>query len=47
MIFNVTALDVDLPANLLTYSLQAAPSGASIDDSGLIIWTAPTHACLF
>jgi len=35
-----TATDSDLPGNPLTYSLIAAPSGASIDaSSGVISWT--------
>ncbi len=39
-----TATDLDLPANVLTYSLDTAPSGMTIDStSGLITWT-PTEA---
>ena len=43
--FAVTATDVDLPANALTFSLDAgAPAGASIDPgSGVFRWT-PTEA---
>ena len=43
--FTATATDADLPANTLTYSLDAvAPAGASIDPSaGLFTWT-PTEA---
>ena len=36
-----SAVDPDLPANALTFSLQAAPAGATIDSSsGAIAWTA-------
>ena len=43
--FTATATDLDLPANGLTFSLDAgAPAGASIDPiSGLFTWT-PTEA---
>jgi hypothetical protein len=37
------ATDTDLPANNLTYSLLAAPTGAVISSSGRITWT-PTEA---
>ena len=38
--FTATATDVDLPANALIYSLQAAPSGATIDPvTGAFSWT--------
>lgn len=39
-----TATDSDIPANLLTFSLQNGPTGASIDAAtGLFTWT-PTEA---
>jgi hypothetical protein len=39
-----TATDSDIPANLISFSLQNAPSGAAIDaSSGLFTWT-PTEA---
>jgi hypothetical protein len=42
--FNVTATDVDLPANTLTFSLGAgAPAGAAITAAGGFTWT-PTEA---
>ena len=37
-----TATDVDLPANTLTYSFLAAPTGAAISGAGVITWT-PTE----
>jgi alpha-tubulin suppressor-like RCC1 family protein len=38
------ATDVDIPANTLTFSLVAAPSGATLDTvTGVLSWT-PTHA---
>ncbi|NOS70393.1 MAG: hypothetical protein HOP33_10735, partial [Verrucomicrobia bacterium] len=33
------AVDADIPANTLTYSLQNGPSGAAIDTNGVISWT--------
>ena len=43
--FTATATDADLPANTLTFSLDAgAPAGASIDPAtGLFTWT-PSEA---
>jgi VCBS repeat-containing protein len=39
-IFTATASDPDLPANLLTFSLIGAPTGAVIDSStGAFLWT--------
>src|SRR5207302_83610 len=38
-----TAVDPDLPPNNLSYTLLAAPAGASIDTNGVITWT-PTEA---
>ena len=38
-----TAADPDLPANTLTYSFLAAPTGAAISSSGVITWT-PSEA---
>jgi hypothetical protein len=38
-----TATDPDLPPNRLTYSLLAAPNGATIDTNGVITWI-PTLA---
>jgi VCBS repeat-containing protein len=35
-----TAIDTDIPANILTYTLLAAPAGASISPNGVITWTA-------
>jgi len=38
--FTVTATDQDLPADTLTFSLDAAPAGATIDEtSGVFTWT--------
>jgi hypothetical protein len=37
------ATDADLPANTLTYSFLAAPTGAAISGAGVITWT-PTEA---
>jgi hypothetical protein len=34
-----TATDTDLPANIISYFLQSAPSGAQIDTNGIITWT--------
>ena len=34
-----TAIDVDIPPNPLTYRLDVAPPGASINASGVITWT--------
>jgi len=33
------ASDVDLPPDIMTYSLLNSPAGASIDDTGVITWT--------
>ena len=42
--FTASATDTDLPANMLTYSLINAPSGASINaTTGVFTWT-PTEA---
>ncbi len=42
--FTATATDADLPANTLTFSLDAgAPAGASITSTGAFTWT-PTEA---
>ena len=42
--FTATATDVDLPAQILTFSLMGAPTGAVIDGStGAFTWT-PTEA---
>jgi hypothetical protein len=42
--FTVTATDPDAPANVLTYSIQSGPAGASINAaSGLFTWT-PSEA---
>jgi PA14 domain./Ricin-type beta-trefoil lectin domain. len=43
LIVTNTATDADLPANILSYTLLAAPSGANIDTNGIITWT-PTEA---
>src|SRR5205085_1740224 len=34
-----SALDTDLPANVLSYNLLNPPAGASIDTNGVITWT--------
>jgi hypothetical protein len=34
-----TASDPDIPANTLTYSLEAAPANAQINSNGIITWT--------
>ena len=40
VVFNASATDADLPANILTYGLAGAPTGASIDAStGAFAWT--------
>jgi hypothetical protein len=41
--FQITATDSDVPAQTLTFSLVAAPAGASITPSGVFSWT-PTTA---
>jgi len=38
-----TAIDTDIPANVLTYVLTTGPTNASIDPNGIITWT-PTIA---
>ena len=38
-----TAIDTDIPANLLTYTLLNPPVGAAIDTNGVVTWT-PTEA---
>jgi hypothetical protein len=38
-----TATDADLPANVLTYTLENPPTGAVIDSNGVITWT-PSEA---
>jgi hypothetical protein len=38
-----TATDPDLPANILSYALLSAPSGAAISPDGVITWT-PSEA---
>src|SRR5205085_596482 len=43
LIVTNTATDSDLPANVLTYSLLAAPTNAAISGDGVITWT-PTEA---
>ena len=37
--FTATAIDADLPAQVLTFSLISAPEGASIDQAGVFTWT--------
>lgn len=37
--FTAAASDADLPANTLTFSLVAAPTGASITNAGVFSWT--------
>jgi hypothetical protein len=39
----VSASDVDIPAQTLSYSLQNAPAGMTVSSSGVISWT-PTEA---
>lgn len=41
--FTATATDVDLPAQVLTFSLVGAPTGAAITPAGAFTWT-PTEA---
>jgi uncharacterized repeat protein (TIGR03806 family) len=43
MIITNDATDKDVPAQTLSYSLLAPPSGASVDTDGVITWT-PTEA---
>jgi parallel beta-helix repeat protein/VCBS repeat-containing protein len=44
LVFTATATDADLPANTLTFSLDASfPAGASITAGGMFYWT-PTEA---
>jgi hypothetical protein len=44
LVVSVSATDVDLPANILSYSLVGAPAGMAINSaSGTITWT-PTEA---
>lgn len=38
LIVTNTATDLDLPANVLTYSLLNAPEGVAIDTNGIISW---------
>jgi len=38
-----TATDADIPVNTLSYTLLGAPAGATINSSGIIVWT-PTEA---
>jgi hypothetical protein len=40
---NVTATDLDLPANTLTFALVSGPAGLNVDANGVITWT-PTEA---
>jgi PKD repeat protein len=37
--FTITATDPDIPANTLTYSLDGAPTEATISSSGIFTWT--------
>ncbi|MBL9137058.1 MAG: hypothetical protein JNK85_14395 [Verrucomicrobiales bacterium] len=39
----VVARDTDLPAQTLRYSLTNAPAGATINDHGILHWTAPSE----
>ncbi len=39
MVFTNTAMDIDVPAQTLTYELLAMPAGATIDATGIIRWT--------
>ena len=41
--FTATATDIDIPANILTFSLAGAPEGAAITSLGAFTWT-PTEA---
>jgi hypothetical protein len=48
LIFTNTATDADLPANILAFSLAAAPVGAAIGtNTGVFTWTAPQTASPF
>jgi VCBS repeat-containing protein len=44
--FTATATDVDLPENVLTFSLGEAPTGATITANGVFSWTAPMETDL-
>ena len=41
LVLTNTAMDADLPADTLSFSLPAAPSGAAISPAGVFSWTAP------
>ena len=42
LVLTISATDPDLPPQILTFSLDAAPAGASLDaSSGIFNWTAP------
>ncbi len=40
---NATAIDTDLPPNILTFALVSGPTGLTVSSTGLISWT-PTAA---
>ena len=37
-----TAMDTDIPVNILTYSLVSAPAGVAVDTNGIITWAPAT-----
>src|SRR5207253_2593302 len=43
MVVTNSAIDSDIPANIVTYALVNPPDGAQIDTNGIITWT-PTEA---
>ncbi len=42
LVYTNTAIDIDVPAQALTYQLLVGPSGATIDANGIVRWTPPT-----
>src|SRR5262249_10641170 len=43
LVITNTAVDSDFPSNLLSYTLENPPAGASIDTNGVVTWT-PTES---
>lgn len=41
LVYTNTAMDIDLPAQTLTYQLLVSPGGATIDANGIVRWTPP------
>jgi hypothetical protein len=46
MVVTNTAMDADIPQNLLSYVLSNPPPGATIDSNGIITWTPSTNQAL-